>query len=95
MKIGMADTGVFDVDKHLVRAGLADGDLLVFDGAARLLEDLGPLLFRNFRGHCFGVGCFGEGVVNVSGGISRSIARVECSAVVFCSLRGSMMQINV
>ena len=43
----MADTRVLDVDEDLIRAGLLDGDLLVFDGTTGLLEDLRVLLGRN------------------------------------------------
>jgi len=39
----VADTGVLDVDQDLVGAGLGDGNLLVDDGTAGLLDDLRPL----------------------------------------------------
>ena len=43
----MADTGVFDNDKHLAWAWLCHWDLLVLDWAAHLLDDLSPLLLGN------------------------------------------------
>jgi len=43
VQVGVADARVLDVDEHLIGAGLADGDLLVDEGAAALLDDLGPL----------------------------------------------------
>ena len=39
----MADAGVLDVDEDFVGSGLGDGDLLVFERAADLRADLGPL----------------------------------------------------
>ncbi len=31
VQVGVADTGILDVDKDLIGAGLGDGDLLVYD----------------------------------------------------------------
>ena len=47
MEISVADTGELDVDENLIRTGLLDGDLLVVDGTAGLLNDLRPLLGRD------------------------------------------------
>lgn len=43
----MADTGVLDVDEDLIRTRLLNGNPLVIDGAASLLNDLRPLLGGN------------------------------------------------
>lgn len=40
----MADARELDVDEDFVGAGLLDWDLLVLDGTAGFLNDLGPLL---------------------------------------------------
>jgi hypothetical protein len=44
VEIGVADARVLDVDEDLLRAWLCDGDLLVLEGAADLVDDLSPLL---------------------------------------------------
>jgi hypothetical protein len=46
VEVGVAYAGVLDVYEDFVWAGLLDWDLLVLDGAAGLLDDLRPLLFR-------------------------------------------------
>jgi hypothetical protein len=51
MEISVADTRVLDVDEDFVRGWLLDGDLLIVDGAAGLLDNLRPLLLGNFW-HC-------------------------------------------
>lgn len=43
VQICVADTSVLDVDEDLIGAGCWDGDLLVDNGAAGLLDDLSPL----------------------------------------------------
>ena len=48
VKISVAHTTVLDVDENLIRAGFLDGNLLVVDGSAGLLDDLRPLLLGNF-----------------------------------------------
>lgn len=56
VQVGVADSRVLDVDEDLVRGGLGDGNLLVLDGAAGLLNDLGPLLGGDLGGrHCDGL----------------------------------------
>jgi hypothetical protein len=45
----VADARVLDVDENFVGAGLLYGDLLVFNWASSLLDDLCPLLLRNGR----------------------------------------------
>lgn len=53
VKICVADTGILDIDKDLIRAWLGNGDLLVLEGTTSLFDDLGPLLLGNLRRrHC-------------------------------------------
>lgn len=53
VKICVADTGVLDVDENLIRTRLGDGNLLVLEWTASLLDDLGPLLLGDLgRRHC-------------------------------------------
>ena len=47
----MADTRVLDVDEDLIGTRLGDGNLLVFDGTAGGLDDLGPLLGGDLGAH--------------------------------------------
>jgi hypothetical protein len=49
VKICVADTGVLDVDEDLVRTRLGNGDLLVLEWTASLLDDLGPLHLGDLR----------------------------------------------
>lgn len=49
VEVCVADTGVLDVQEDFIRTWLGDGDLLVDDGATSLLDDLRPLLGRDFR----------------------------------------------
>jgi hypothetical protein len=51
VEIGVADTGVLDVDKNLIGTGLLDGNLLVDNGTTSLLDDLRPLNGRDLGGH--------------------------------------------
>ena len=50
VKVSVANSTVLDVDQNLIRTRLLDGNLLVLDGSAGLLNDLRPLLLGNF-GH--------------------------------------------
>lgn len=49
MQIGMANTAELHIDENFIWPGLPHIDLLVLNGSAGLLEDLGPLLRRDFR----------------------------------------------
>ena len=49
VEIGVADTGVLDVDEDFVWAWLGDWDLLVLDWTAGLLNDL-PMLCVSLTG---------------------------------------------
>jgi hypothetical protein len=63
VEIGVADTRELDVDEDLIWARLLDWDLLVFNGAAGLLNDHGHLLLGNGGSHigcmCTGFGVYG------------------------------------
>jgi len=48
MEIGVAYTGVFDMNQHIIRAGLRDRNGFVLNRTAVLLKDLGPLDFGDF-----------------------------------------------
>jgi len=52
VQVGVADTRVLDVDEDLIGTGLLNGNLLVLNWAAGLLDDLGHLLLGNGRSHC-------------------------------------------
>jgi hypothetical protein len=53
VEICVADTSVLDVDENLIRARLGNGNLLVLEWAASLLDDLSPLHLGNLgRRHC-------------------------------------------
>jgi hypothetical protein len=52
VKIGVAYAGELDVDKDLIGGRLLYGNLLVFDLAASLLNNLSPLLLGNLGCHC-------------------------------------------
>lgn len=47
----MADTRILDIDENLIRAWLLNGNLLVLDGTASLLDHLRPLLRGNVLAH--------------------------------------------
>jgi hypothetical protein len=49
VKIGVADSAIFDVDEYFIGSGLRHGDFLV------------PLLFGNLVGHCAAVCCRASG----------------------------------
>ena len=51
VQVGVADSGILDVDEDLIWSWLLDWDLFVFDWAASLLDDLRPLLLRDFLRH--------------------------------------------
>jgi hypothetical protein len=51
VEIGVADTRVLDVDKDLIWTWLLDWNLLIFNGATGLFDDLCPLLFRDVLRH--------------------------------------------
>lgn len=50
VQIGVADARVLDVDEDFLWAGFCDGDLLVLQRAADLVDDLRPLLGRDLVG---------------------------------------------
>ena len=53
VEICVADTGVLDIDENLIGARLGDGNLLVLEWTASLLDNLGPLLLGDLgRRHC-------------------------------------------
>lgn len=54
VEICVANTRILDVDENLIRTGLLDGNLLVLDGAAGLVDDLCPLLGWD-GSHCDGM----------------------------------------
>lgn len=47
VQVGVANSGIPDLDQNLVRARLCNGDLLVNKGSTFLLDHLGPLLLRD------------------------------------------------
>lgn len=49
MEISVTDTGVLDVDQDFIWTWLLNGNLLVFNGSASLLDDLRPLLLGDLR----------------------------------------------
>jgi hypothetical protein len=61
VKIGVADSAIFDVDEYFIGSGLRHGDFLVLDFSASFFDDLGPLLFGNLVGHCAAVCCRASG----------------------------------
>jgi hypothetical protein len=53
VEIGVTDTSVLDIDEDLIGTRLGNGDLLVLEWAASLLDDLSPLLLGDLRRrHC-------------------------------------------
>lgn len=50
VEIGVADTGVLDIDEDLIGTGLGNVDLLVDGKLADLLDHLGHLLLGDLRG---------------------------------------------
>lgn len=70
VEIGVADTGVLDIDEDLIGTGLLDGDLLVLGGSTVLLDNLRPLHGRDLRsGHFVVVGGGYQKVVVVKDGV--------------------------
>jgi hypothetical protein len=55
VEICVADTSVLDVDENLVRARLGDGNLLVLEWTASLLDDLSPLHLGDLRSRHYGL----------------------------------------
>lgn len=49
MKIGVAYSRICNFHKELIRSGLGDRDLLVYQFTTVFLENLSPLLLRNVR----------------------------------------------
>jgi hypothetical protein len=49
VEVCVADTGVLDIDENLIGSRLGNGNLLVLEWTASLLDDLGPLHLGDLR----------------------------------------------
>ena len=54
VQVGVTYTGILDIDENLIWSWLLDGNLLVLNRTASLLNDLGPLHFWDLRSHVCG-----------------------------------------